>query len=627
MMRRLLIREKGLRSLVWLPIGLAAGMVLVALVKKPPGGLPFLPESFRPQYFFYPALYHWVYLSSFAVYAGVTGRTSRLYVALPITACALWLTRILAVMLGGIAIVAVQYGVLLAAGILQGHSLIDETLGNLSIGLTTCYVLGVLLAQIPCGSLNEIPLRPAYIAYLVAVWVLTLVMVTFVGAHPYLALLPAALAVLLFLRLYRSLPRSFAIVGRETSGSGPRRGGRSEEENGMPRGFLAGQSRVSRVSGAPGGGMSSALAASGRSRAGLSGDWNRRRAVVGILYNKWLTLLLFFWLAFVGLRNAGYGFGGLSNTTMVIWALLALSGLISYALPRLYMIDPLPISRKTLFAYLIIPGLAVSLAGYTVGTVRGKGLFTGQHIVTYGTKYYDPEYDVRVPLEYWDINAGGEPAPVEGCCDEAHATWSTELLKGTGIVLYSPYHVPAGSPPEVVAEQLSRAIQDVFGARVPPSELIGRYFERTPEGGTGLKVERMELLRDYPDLRPAAWLRILPLVYLCVGLPWFLYLIVAMGALHARTPGRSLLRGHLVITFTALGLLLAMIWASGNGITKEWKVSAAVGIILRKAATAIPGGAPSLWAASVILLVVLYLLARACFLRYEFPSRAGGPLA
>lgn len=605
MIARLLVREKGIRSMVWLPIGLAAGVVLFALVGKPPGGLPFLPDWFKPQYFFYPVLYHWVYLTGFAAYAGVTGRSNRLYVALPMTACTLWLSRVLAVILGGFAIIAVQYGVLALAGLLQGQNLVDGGLRTLALGLMSSYLLGVVLAQLPGASLFEIPLRPGYLIYLIAVWVLTLIVAMVVSAYPYLALLPVVLAVALGWRVYRSFPRGFALVSREPAGrrilrAEPR--AVSREAVGLRPGRQGGEDR--RADGVGG-----------------------QRVLLRVLYHPWLTLLLFIWLAFVGIRNAGYGLGGLSNTTMIVWALLALSGLMSYAVPRLYMIDALPISRRTVFTCLVIPGLTVALAGYTIGTVRAKGLFVDRYIVTYGVKYYDPQYDVRVPLEYWEIASGGYPEPVEGCCDEAHAAWSTNLLKGTDLVLYSPYHTPPGSPPEFVAEQLSRAIDDVFGERIPPGELVRKYFDRTPDGGTRLKVERMDLLEDYPHLRADDWMRTLPLVYVWVGLPWFIYLSVAMGWLRTRTPGKSMLRGHLLITFTAMGLLMLMIWASSNGVTKEYKVSAAVGILLRKAAAAIPGGTPSLWAVSLLLLAGLYLLAQSRFMRYEFPVKPGGPLA
>jgi hypothetical protein len=603
---RLLIRERGIRSMVWLIIGLAAGLVLVALVRKPPGGLPFLPDWFRPQYFYYPALYHWAYLAGFAGYAGVTGRSNRLCLALPITACSLWWSRFLAVVLGGVAIVAVQYGVLVLVGLIQGQSLVDEALRSLAIGLISCYVLAVLLAQLPCISLSEVPLRPGYFAYLIGVWVITLALVTFVSAYPYLVLVPLALACALILHIRRVLPDCFALAGREPVPPGP--AGRDDASR-------SGRARGRHPSQGAGMACGSDPAPGGRGRVS---------ALLRVLYHPWLTLLLFMWLAFVGLRNAGYGFGGLSNTTMVLWALLALSGLMSYALPRLCMVDALPVSRNVLFAYLIIPGLAVALGSYTVGTVRAKGLFAGRQVVTYGAKYYDQRDDVRVPLEYWEISPGGNPPPVEGCCDEAHATWSTELVRGTGLILHSPYHVPPGSPPELVAGQLSLAIEAVYGARVPPAELIQRYFDRGPDGGAVLKVETMNLERDYPGLKTTDWMRTLPLVYILVGVPWFLYLSLVMGPLRSRAPGKSVLTGHLVITFAAMGFLLLMIWASSNGITKEYKVSAAVGILIRKAADAIPGGTASLWVLSLAVLVVAYLGARSRFLRYEFPAKPGG---
>ena len=601
MIGQLLIREKGIRSMVWLPIGLAAGLVLAVLARKPPGGLPFLPEAFRAQYYYYPALYHWAYLAGFAAYAGVTGRSGRLYMALPITAFSLWLSRILAMVMGGIAIIAIEYGVLAVVGMIQGQNLINESLRSLALGLTSCYLLGILLAQLPEVSLSEVPTRPVYIVYLCAVWLVTLILATFVSAYPYLILLPLALACLVFVRIYRALPECFTLAGREPAAVGSHR-----SSDPTPAGIDGGTLREATL------------------QDPATNDAHPLLVVLRILYSPWLAPLLFIWLAFVGLRNAGYGFGGLSNTAMVVWAILALSGFIAYALPRLYMIDALPVSRKTVFAFLVIPGLIVALGSYTVGTVRAKGLFTGRHIVTYESKYYDEQYDVRVPLEFWEMSADGNPAPVAGCCDEPHSAWSTELLKGTDLILYSPYHAPPGSPPDFVAAQLSRAIEDVFGERIPPSELQHRYFDTGPDGGTILKTEPVDIMRDYPVLQARGWSGALPLVYLLVGLPWFLYLSLAMGPLRSRVPGKSLLRGHLIVTFVAMGFLILMIWASSNGITKEYKVSAALGIMLRKAAEAVPGGAVSLWVISLLMLAAAYPAAQSGFLKYEFPAKPGG---
>jgi hypothetical protein len=48
--------------------------------------------------------------------------------------------------------------------------------------------------------------------------------------------------------------------------------------------------------------------------------------------------------------------------------------------------------------------------------------------------------------------------------------------------------------------------------------------------------------------------------------------------------------------------------------------------MLRKAAGTVPGGVASLWVLSLLLLAGAYLLARAAFLKYEFPVvRARGP--
>ena len=104
MILTLIKHEKVLRSMLWLPIGLAMGAFLLALKETPPPGLPFFARDFRPQYLFFPALFFCAILAPYLLAFGAVVRTSRYHMTLPVPAREAWLSRLLG--LGGSAFAA-----------------------------------------------------------------------------------------------------------------------------------------------------------------------------------------------------------------------------------------------------------------------------------------------------------------------------------------------------------------------------------------------------------------------------------------------------------------------------------------------------------------------------------------
>jgi hypothetical protein len=341
------------------------------------------------------------------------------------------------------------------------------------------------------------------------------------------------------------------------------------------------------------------------------------RLVIRTLLNPVLTPVICIVLFIFGYRNAGYQHQGISNMAFAYWAFVAMSALVITSAHKLHLLDALPISRKLIFAYLVLPGLLVGLAGFSLGTLAGKGRASGSSLVEYEQRYYDRQLDVRVPLEFWELGLDGRPVPLEPCCDGPHGAWSVSLIRGGGTVLYNPYHAPADSSPDFVAHQFSRAVEAVYGRTIPISELKARYFESGPDGGTVLKTERFDLTRDFPGLQAVGWSRTLAATILLIGPLWLLYLAVVMGGGYNR-----IRMGHLVLTVGGVAYLFTLIWTSSRGYTQEWKLSAAAGIIVRRSAEALPGSTFSLWLFAVAAVVACYLLARSRFNKMEI--RTGG---
>jgi hypothetical protein len=182
------------------------------------------------------------------------------------------------------------------------------------------------------------------------------------------------------------------------------------------------------------------------------------------------------------------------------------------------------------------------------------------------------------------------------------------FFKDTDLVLYNPYHAPADSSPEFVAHQFSRATEAVYGRQIPARDLLDRYFERRPDGGTALRAGRFSLLDDYPQLRPVGWAGRLASVLAVIGVGWLVYLGIVLRLGHSR-----IMLGHVVLTILSVVFLFTMIWTSNHGYTAEWKLSAGAGILVRHLTDSLPGSTPTLWVITLGLIVGCYHLAGAQF--------------
>jgi hypothetical protein len=316
------------------------------------------------------------------------------------------------------------------------------------------------------------------------------------------------------------------------------------------------------------------------------------------------------------------GLNGL-NAFVILWLLLSAS--FGFATSRLHALDPLPVSRRRVFACAVLPGLLVASLGYLGTMALRQGWEQRTALVDYRRHPVTGDVDVRVPLAFREIGWDGEPSPVEEPYvppwEEPLYPWSARLYKGFSAVLHSPYHVPEGSPPETVAAQLSRAVEAVYGAPIPADEIQRRYLVTKPDGSTAVQPSGLTLREDY-GLKPTLWLRIAPLGALFVGLPWLLYLALTVrgGYIRAAADRRPwaplLLAGLLALWF------MGSLWSYNAGYTAAWKLAALAHILLRKLSLVLPGGPLAWWGITIVLYGGAYLLAQARFERIEAPARS-----
>jgi hypothetical protein len=352
--------------------------------------------------------------------------------------------------------------------------------------------------------------------------------------------------------------------------------------------------------------------------------WLLHTTIWRTCYGHWMS-----WLGFALLLALGVGAArsepthSLRGFWLFILHWLVLGVLLGGAVSRLHMLDPLPVSRKLIFAYVTLPGLLVASLGQVGFRVIGTGP-SHQRLVDYGQHPVVGDLDIRVPPEFWDISWNEEPPPVEepyvAPWEEAYYAWSVSLIEGLPIVLYSPYHVPDGSSPEFVAEQLSRAVAAVYGAHIPAAEIQSRYLLSKADGSAGVRPGGLALQEHYADLRPTGWMQSIPVILSLIGLPWLLYLALAIrGGLVSPVASRKPW-GYLVPVGLSALCALVSLWSYSAGHTQEWKISAFTAILVRKLSELLPGSTIVQWGIVCLLFSAAYLWAQTRFERIEMPA-------
>ncbi len=586
--------EKSLRTFRWLYLGLLMGLFLAAIHGNIPGGDNPFPDGLKPNAMSPIAFFYWMWISIFLVYGGVLGRCERLCLTLPVTQRRLWLVHIAALLFTVILTSAIALGFLALVNAVRGVPLLNPGLITVVINVMTVTVLTTAVVQLLDRDSFEVRLNAGTIIYFIIVWIVAWLLIMFLSSQPRpVALVPLAAGILLYALIYRSLPEAWMLYT-------DRPASREQEIGGF-----CDLSPVEKINGS---------VRPGRRLLHLT--------IIKVFYRHWVAALLFPCIILVGLALSGYDPRGLNSITLPVVVVTFMSGLLHYSLGRMYMIEPLPVSRRLLHAYIVLPVLAVTLFGYGIGIAVGKGSAPTENLLFYGEKRYDRSLDVRVPLEFWEIGWHGEPAPVVAeCCDEPYAVWSTSLFEGSDIVLYSPYHTPPGSTPAFVSRQLSRAAERIFGEKLDPKEIESRYFVAGPGGEMRMRGETINIGKDYPHLEANNWYGIVPVAVLIIGIPWF---IIAALSFHIYSAGKKGSIVQIVLGAVVTVYILSIIYVSSSGFTSEWKIGAFAWILVRKLASGFPGGVSALWFVAVAALFAGYLLSWNRFERVEAPIKRSG---
>jgi hypothetical protein len=488
-------REFAVRSLRWwIPIAAAMGLWMAAMNRQSDDLPGTVPLEGWPDGVIAATLFIWTALAIYLLNAGFSSRSSSSFdLGLPLPARALWLTHVLAIAACGLCIPLIL-GVFVALGNLAGGRapLLDPGLFSIGIHEGTVLLLSLVVLQTPRPSLQTIPARKGYVAFVMLTGLGSIALLFLLCALPRgWALVPLGLALALGLRTYRSLPKSFVLVARDLEPAV------KSADRVTERGAIAARA------GSIGRARWSWLVASTIWRNPF-GNWAWLYLPVFVFYAVMLVLLI---------ELEGWHEQALP---MIFWTCLLFCCWILVAHTKLFIVDPLPLSRRRIFAVLMVPPLLVVILVY-VGVAAGLRVagLTGPQVEF---RKAGDHNCVVVPNNYWEVAWDGklpvfespQGESVSPCC-------GLRLFPGLSALVYKPYHTPSDASPELVAWQLSRAVEAVYGVSFPAQELRERYLVLADDGSVAPREGGLTLLADYPGLEQPRYKTAFPLVLLCVG--------------------------------------------------------------------------------------------------------------
>ena len=297
---------------------------------------------------------------------------------------------------------------------------------------------------------------------------------------------------------------------------------------------------------------------------------------------------------------------------IISYTLLSFTGLP----PRkLYMLDAFPVSRRIVFAAILLPYVATLGLGYGAGRIVADRTENGRELVTFIER--DGHLYISAPLRYGAIALDGNPPPAVAPWGESHDVWSVPVWAGKAPVVHSLYSTPPGSSAEFVAWQIERAVRDVYGADIAADELLERYLTTDDRGQVVPVGGELTLFADHPGWRVRPFGPVFPAMMLFVCGLWFIAMSPYLATLR---PGFSERRRKGTFWWGMVALMVLHVSQFGALITENldhWVLSGTSMIAIRAAAERLPGGSVAVWVLCGLVFYGLYRIAERRFLRVE----------
>jgi len=566
----------------------------------------------------------WFSISPFLLFGKARERCHALDLSLPIPARRLWLAHVSALILQGLVFLALTFATLwillwIFGSAPVGFSLLKQALAGILLPLVAGLVLIVVLMQRVKASLCQIPRSRACTMYSILLLSSGFALIVLLSALPAPAVLvPLGLGVYLSYRTYRSLPPAFAWTPADI------RAGIDLPQDARDAAILRLAEAKEWETHSKGGPMR-----------GFPFAWFLIRLICFNPPRNLVGALLFFPLFFLwGLFISGFFAAWLDMdlpqlSYVILSGYLLLSFLPAHML-QLPSVDFLPISRKFLAGFLLIPGflvLAVGLGAGAVGTTMIERARLQIQLQT-STSSFIPPYStkapmVRVPAEYCEISWHGDAPDVASPWGESHPVWKYPLYTGSRIKVYSPFSTPEGSSPRYVAFQISRAIEAIYGVSVPYQEILDRYLGISADQTVVLK-DPGRLLADHPEWRSRAGTALTPFLLVVISIVYAIMVSIYFRACRAGVSDARRRALFFAMAIAAIAATAAQVAVMVLRWIRPDVGAAFLKILMLRMVQTIPGGTLTVWILCALVLWGVYELCRRQFQPVEvLPTPTG----
>ncbi len=520
-------------------------------------------------------------------------RSGSLYVSLPLSPRSIWVARMAALGLAVfVPVTAMSLGISLGAS--GGTRGFVPSLPILGLGLhtATAWFLTVLFCHLPGRKLQSIPLGPGNVAYFVMIAVAALLYS--ILTPPFSGYTLVLLVGILFAGLwtYRSLPGSFLVWPTGLK--------RSAEP--VPEGSISGAERR----------RSDSVSAAAREISGApagDGAWFFHRTIGRVLMNHWGFWLILSIIVFYSAVTTAIFYDGKSPFPYVIFLAVWFWAIPVMAATRLATLDALPVSRVTIYAHAMIPGVLALLLGIGIEHVNRAIRENPPKLIQFR------ECKLQVPHEFREIAWDGRPSELSAPWGEGYRPSTHPIFRGTRPAVYSPFDHGGESSARFVEWQLDRAIERIHGVSLPKRE------RHASQESICSAVQREGFVVHTPAGLPSTTRS----KSFAVGTMLFCVVGSILTAFALRSRDRKPdSRIYGVIPLAAIGCvalcLVGAAVADGLGLLEMWVVGAFLVILLRQLAEAIPLGPTMIWWLAVAVFVGCYSFVQWRFRKIEGPS-------
>jgi hypothetical protein len=534
-------------------------------------------------------------LAVYLLAGGIRTRCRRLDMTLPLPTGNLWAVHSTAAYLAGLLIVLASAAVLAAHMSILTRISAFAGAGNELVGicarLAAIWFLAVMVMQSYAIDLRKPKGRNSILVSLGTATALLILTVILDGRSLLLVTVPVVVGVALGFRSYSGLPGSFSLCPMEVSSKS----------------------------------ASSAASASPLTAATSPNYLSHKALIARVLFHTPPWGAATGWIALLFIAGLGFLMSGVLRAwepdadvrlwvaTMTVYMLLAFFAPLTFRLPTL---DPLPVSRRLLFALLVLPAVSGLMLGYGGGWLTQKLLGDTTRTVHYRVEM--PYYWVSVPYPNLEVAWDGEVPEITSPWGESHPASGSTLFRGSTAALYSPYNTSEEASAAFEALLLSRAIETVHGVSIPHQELLDRYFEVDGDRLVGLKPGGLTLEQDYPNLgRPKGQPQFFFLMAF-VLVPWFLLLAIFLGTFRASLSDRTRQLTFWSLLGLSLLLMLGQVAMAVTGIARPDVLRGTIEVMLRYASDSTLAALASA-SACLVLMGLAYLLAQRQLVAAEIP--------